>query len=109
MEVISPPGRARSQGPQEHKESTAKSWIVVFSIAFFFFFWGLFIFYTVGAGRSPSWRYGKMPDVPGQSVYSVQGAEERAGTAMMGRKVIRKQHIMGGPEENASHQGRKGL
>ena len=81
----------------------------MFSIALFFFLWGLFIFYSVGVGRPPAWRYGIMPDVPGQSVYSVQGAEERAGTAMMGGQTIPKQHIMGGQEETGKPQGRKGL
>ena len=109
MEPINPPQKTHTPGPQEEKGSTAKSLMVVFSIALFFFLWGLFIFYTVGVGWPPAWRYGTMPDVPGQSVYSVQGAEERAGTAMMGGKTVRKQHIMGGQEETGKPQGRKGL
>jgi hypothetical protein len=108
MEAINPPDRIDHQSPQERKESFAKSWIVVFCIALFFFLWGLFIFYTVGTGRPPAWRYGIMPDVPGQSVYSVQGAEERAGTAFLKGKTIRKQHIMGGWEETGKSQGKKG-
>jgi hypothetical protein len=109
MKAIDSPDRTDYQGPQGRKESFAKSWIVVFSIAFFFFLWGLFIFFTVGVGQPPAWRYGIMPDVPGQSVYSVQGAEERAGTAMLKEKTFRKQHIMGGREETGKPQGRKGL
>jgi hypothetical protein len=99
MEPINSSDRTNHQGLQEKKESTAKSWIVVLSIALFFFLWGLFIFYTVGVGWPPGWRYGVVPDVPGQSVYSVQRAEERAGTALLKGEKIRKQHIMGGREE----------
>jgi hypothetical protein len=109
MKSINSPDKTDLQGPQEKKESTSKSWIIVFSIALFFFFWGLFIFYSVGVGWPPAWRYGIMPDVPGQSVYSVQGAEKRAGTAMMGGQTIPKQHIMGGQEETGKPQGKKGL
>lgn len=109
MEAINSPNKTDHPAPQEKKESTAKSWIVVFSIALFFFLWGLFIFFSVGVGWPPAWRYGIMPDVPGQSVYSVQGAEERAGTALLKGKTIPRQHIMGGGEETGKPQGKKGL
>ena len=109
MKATNPPDSTDHQGPQEKKESTAKSWIVVFSIALFFFLWGLFIFYTVGSGWPPAWRYGIVPDVPGQSVYSIQGAEERTGTALLREETIRKQHIMGRREETGKPQGKKGL
>ena len=109
MEVLTSNDKTQPQGPEEKKESTAKSWIIVFSIALFFFLWGLFIYYAVGVGRVPSWRYGLVPDVPGQSVYSVQEAEERAGTTLSKGKTIRKQHIMGGRKETGTPPGRKGL
>ena len=109
MEAVNSRDRTEHQDPQEKKESFAKSWIVVFCIALLFFLWGLFIFFTVGVGRPPAWRYGIMPDVPGQSVYSVQGAEKRAGTGMSPGKTIRKQHIMGEREETGKPQGKKGL
>jgi hypothetical protein len=97
------------QDPQEKKESNVKSWLVVLSIAFFFLLWGLFIFHAVGVGEPPSWRYGVMPDIPGQSVHSVRGVEERAGTTLPGERPMRKQHIMGGRQETGKPQGRKGL
>ncbi len=109
MEEINSRKRTNPQGLQEKKESTAKSWIVVFSITFFFFLWGLFIYYAVGVGQAPFWRYGIVPDVPGQSVYSVQKAEEQSGTAISGGETIRKQHIMGRREETGKPQGKKGL
>jgi hypothetical protein len=109
MEEINSRKGANPQGPQEKKESIGKSWIVVCSIAFFFFLWGLFIFFAVGAGRVPFWRYGIVPDMPGQSVYSVQKAEERAGTALSKGETVRKQHIMGRQEESGKPPGKKGL
>jgi hypothetical protein len=99
----------RIKDPQTHKDSSARSWIIVLAVSLFFFLWGLFIFFAVGDGWPPPWRYGTVPDVPGQSVYSVQGAEERAGTAPLGGETIREQHIMGKPEETGRPQGKKGL
>jgi hypothetical protein len=109
MKAIHSPDNTDQQRPPEKKESFSKSWIVVVSIALFFFLWGLFIFFTVGVGLPPAWNYGVVPDVPGQSVYSVQGAEERAGTAILKGKKIHKQHIMGQREETGKPQGKKGL
>jgi hypothetical protein len=108
MEVSTSQDRTNHQGPKDHEESIAKSWIVVFSIAVFFFLWGLLIFYTVGVGSPPSWQYGVVPDVPGQSVFSVQGAEERSGTALFKDETIPKQHIMGRPKETGKPQGKEG-
>jgi hypothetical protein len=109
MEAVNSPDRTNHQGPQEKKDSTIKSWIVVLSIALFFFLWGLFIFYTVGVGWPPAWRYGVVPDVPGQSVYAVQSTEERPGTNLLKEEKIRKQHIMGEREEIGKPQSEKGL
>jgi hypothetical protein len=103
------PGGDQSRDLQQKKESTAKSWIIVLSIAFFFGLWGLFMYYAVGVGRVPSWRYGVVPDLPGQSVYSVQGFEERAGLTISEGKTIRKQHVMGRREKTGKPRGRKGL
>ncbi|MBI4762988.1 MAG: hypothetical protein HY787_00075 [Deltaproteobacteria bacterium] len=109
MDTINFKDGTEHQGPHEKKESTVKSWIVVLSIAFFFFFWGLCIYYAVGVGQPPSWRYGVVQDLPGQSVYSVQGVEKRAGLTISEGKSIRKQHIMGRREETGKPQGRKGF
>jgi hypothetical protein len=109
MESINSQEKTNPLGLQEKKESIAKSWIVVLSIAFFFFLWGLFIYYAVGVGRTPFWRYGVVSDLPGQSVYSVREAEKRAGLTHPERETVRKQHIMGRQEETGKPQGRKGL
>jgi hypothetical protein len=109
MEVINAQDGTNHRDPQEKKGSTIKTWIIVLSIALFFFLWGIFIFSTVGPGRPPAWDYGVVPDVPGQSVYSVQTAEDRAGTANSGGETPPKQHIMGQREETGKPQGKKGL
>ncbi len=92
--------------PQPNEESAARDWIIVLAMALFFSLWGLLIYFAVGDGWPPPWRYGTIPDVPGQSVYSVQGAEERAGTAPQPEKN-REQHIMGKPEETGQPRTKK--
>ena len=94
---------------QENVESAAKGWILVLAISLFFFLWGLFIYFTIGDSWPPPWRYGTVPDVPGQSVYSVQGSEKRAGTAPLAGEKNREQHIMGQPAETGRPRGKKGL
>jgi len=39
-------------------------------IAVLFLLWGLFIFIMVGDKGPPSWDFGTMEDIPGQSPYS---------------------------------------
>jgi hypothetical protein len=109
MLAVNSPDRTNHQGPQGKKESTIKGWIIVFSIALFFFLWGLFIYYAVGVGQVPAWRYGVVSDVPGQSVYSIQRAEEQSDKAISEEKTVRKQHIMGRREETGKPQSEKGL
>ena len=74
----------------------AMSWVIVLAMAVAFLLWGLFIFSVVGVSWPPPWRYGTIADVPGQSIYSVSGAEKQAGTAPLGEgEKIRQQHVMG--------------
>jgi hypothetical protein len=40
------------------------------AVALLFLFWGLFIFFTVGDKGLPSWDFGVVEDIPGQSAYS---------------------------------------
>ena len=82
-------------------------WIIVVGISIFFFLWGLIIYFVVGDHWPPNWRYGLVNDVPGQSVYAVQGAEKASGTAPLEEKKIRRQHVMG-PSEKDSLPERKG-
>jgi hypothetical protein len=91
------------------KRSSARSWIIVSAIALSFFLWGLLIFYSVGVSWPPPWRYGTVPDVPGQSVYGVHGAEEEAATAPLEGAKVRRQHIMGAERDKKRGRGTGGL
>jgi hypothetical protein len=82
---------------KEKEDSPARSWSIVISMALIFFLWGMLIFFFVGVTWPPPWEYGTIPDVPGQSVYSVQTAEEKAGTAFSPSNDIPVQHVMGSP------------
>ena len=81
---------------RKDEPSPVRDWIIVLVISVCFLFWGLLIYYAVGDSWPPPWRYGTVPDVPGQSVYSVSQAEKRAGTAPWERPGIREQHVGGG-------------
>lgn len=94
---------------EEKDHSTAKSWIVVLAISVFFFLWGLSIYFAVGDNWPPPWRYGIVEDVPGQSVYSVNKAQSRAGTAPSEGPGTREQHVMGKKEGSVRTQGKEGL
>jgi hypothetical protein len=76
--------------PLKDKPENLFSWVVVLGIAVSFLLWGIFVFFMVGISWPPPWRYGTVADVPGQSVYGVQGDEE-----------VRRQHVMGRGEEKA--------
>ncbi len=87
----------------------ARSWVIVLAVALGFLLWGLFIFSVVGVHWPPPWRYGTIADVPGQSVYSVRGAEKRAGTAPGEEgEGIRQQHVMGPSGKTEKTGGRGG-
>jgi hypothetical protein len=81
---------------RKEKPSAVRDWMIVLVISASFFFWGLLIYYAVGDNWPPPWRYGIVPDVPGQSVYSDSRAEKRAGTAPWQGPGIREQHVRGG-------------
>jgi hypothetical protein len=91
----------------EEPGSALRSWIIVMAIFFFFLLWGLVIYFSVGVSWPPPWRYGTVPDVPGQSVYSVQEAEKRAGRSMVDTEKIREQHVMGQPGKAGTPQAGK--
>ena len=57
----------------ESKErSNQIGWIVVVAMAVVFILWGLFIFFTVGDKGPPSWDFGVIKDIPGESSYSTE-------------------------------------
>jgi hypothetical protein len=57
----------------EPKERSNRiGWIVVLAMAAVFILWGLFIFFTVGDKGPPSWDFGVIRDIPGESPYSTE-------------------------------------
>ena len=56
--------------PAGNDKSTIGSLIIVVAIAISFLAWGLFIFFSVGDKGSPSWDFGIVQDIPGESAYS---------------------------------------
>jgi hypothetical protein len=93
---------------RKDKPSSARSWLIVTAIAFSFLVWGLVIYYAVGVSWPPPWRYGTVPDVPGQSVYGVGGAEKEAATAPLEGARVRQQHVMGAEREEKRQKGSGG-
>ena len=58
-------------GNQENS-SALRSWVIIWVLAIIFVSWGLFIFLTVGDKGPPSWDFGVVRDIPGESAYSTQ-------------------------------------
>jgi flagellar basal body-associated protein FliL len=57
----------------ESKERSNRiGWIFVIAMAVVFILWGLFIFFTVGDKGPPSWDFGVIKDIPGESSYSTE-------------------------------------
>ena len=57
----------------EQKEKTDRvGWIVVVAMALLFILWGVFIFFAVGDKGPPSWDFGVIKDIPGESPYSTE-------------------------------------
>jgi flagellar basal body-associated protein FliL len=54
------------------ERSNRIGWIVVIAMAVVFILWGLFIFFTVGDKGPPSWDFGVIKDIPGESPYSTE-------------------------------------
>jgi hypothetical protein len=56
--------------PTGNDKSTIGSLVIVLAIAISFLAWGLFIFFSVGDKGSPSWDFGIVQDIPGESAFS---------------------------------------
>jgi hypothetical protein len=57
---------------EQEKRTNRVGWIVVVAMAVVFILWGLFIFFTVGDKGPPSWDFGVIKDIPGESPYSTE-------------------------------------
>ncbi len=57
---------------EQEEKSTIRDWLIPIAIAVLFFLWGLLIFFMVGNKGQPSWNFGVVEDIPGQSPYSTE-------------------------------------
>jgi hypothetical protein len=54
------------------KNAPLNTLTLVFTLAVFFLLWGFLLFYTIGDKGPPSWDFGVVQDIPGESAYSTQ-------------------------------------
>jgi hypothetical protein len=57
---------------EQEKKTNRVGWIVVIAMAVVFVLWGFFIFFAVGDKGPPSWDFGVIKDIPGESPYSTE-------------------------------------
>lgn len=72
------------------------------AMAVFFFVWGLTIFFTVGEKGPPSWDFGVVQDIPGESPYSTHRIKEVADLTPLpvpSEISVDKQHVDEAPRE----------
>ncbi len=64
------------------REKTTKETLlslgIVLAIAIFFLIWGFTIYFTAGEKGPPSWDFGIVQDIPGESPYSTNRMKEVA-------------------------------
>ncbi len=79
-----------------------KSWAIISGLTVAVFLWGFLIFFTVGDKGLPPWDYTILPDVPGKSVYSTEGARNYSGEVpKAGQKaggMVLQQHVRERPQ-----------
>ena len=57
----------------EHAGQTNwRGWLIVIAMAVLFLLWGFFVFFSVGDKGPPSWDFGVIKDIPGESHYSTE-------------------------------------
>jgi hypothetical protein len=78
------------QCDHQEKTSALRSWIIIWVLAILFVSWGLFIFLAVGDKGPPSWDFGVVRDIPGESAYSTQRTLEGKGSAPQPQHVSQK-------------------
>jgi hypothetical protein len=87
---------------EENLRETLRSLGIVMAMAVFFFCWGLTIFFTVGEKGPPSWDFGTVQDIPGESPYSTHTIKDVADLTPLPaetRVLVDKQHVDEPPRE----------
>ena len=57
---------------KQREKTNRVGWIIVVTMALLFILWGFFIFFAVGDKGPPSWDFGVIKDIPGESPYSTE-------------------------------------
>jgi hypothetical protein len=81
---------------RESSKETLRSLGIALALAVFFFVWGLTIFFTVGEKGPPSWDFGIVQDIPGESPYSTHRIKEVADLTPLpvpSKIFVDKQHV----------------
>lgn len=92
----------------EKKESTLLSIGVVLALAVGFFLWGFFIFFAVGDKGPPSWSFGVVEDIPGESSFSTHSHKQFPSIHPQPAQsnLLERQHIVGPAKEPDKSQER---
>lgn len=77
-------------------KETLKSMLILTGMALVFLFWGMAVFFSVGDKGMPSWDFGAVKDVPGESGYSTNDGRPLTGKSM----PLEKQHVDGKNEKH---------
>ncbi len=75
--------------PKEEREGL-RGWLIVGSLVLLFLFYGFFMYFVVGDKGPPSWDFGVVQDIPGQSSYSTHSPRQGKGTEPEAQHVSQK-------------------
>jgi hypothetical protein len=85
---------------EDNGKATLRGFAVVVGIALGFLLWGFLVYFAVGDKGAPSWNFGVVPDIPGQSPYSTHSTKRLPiinpspeGAA----QGVSPQHVLGPP------------
>ena len=87
---------------EDSRRETLRGLGLAMAMAVFFCCWGLMIFFSVGEKGPPSWDFGAIQDIPGQSPYSTHQIKEVADLTPLPvetRVVVEPQHFDEPPRE----------
>lgn len=63
---------AEEQKEKTDAEERLRSWLIVLLLCVFILAYGAIVFWTVGDRGPADWDFGALPDVPGESAFSME-------------------------------------
>ena len=87
----------------EGGKTEVRSWLIVIALAAGFILWGLLIFFAIGDRGMPTWDFGIVEDIPGQSQYSTHSQKVAPGLVSQPfpGNMPEEQHVMEPPKPPA--------